>query len=563
MPSIEISQKDLCSLIGKKLTLSELEEAVSYAKAEVEAVEGDILKLDIKDTNRPDLWSAEGIAREIAGRVVKSKRATGLPEYKVNKSRVVVRVDRKVSKVRPLTVCAVVKGLNVTDDVLSQMIQLQEKVANSFGKNRREVAIGVYDLHKIKPPIRYTTVKPDGIRFVPLEFDKALTPREILQLHPKGKEFGHLLAGQDEYPIFIDSADNVLSLPPIINSNYTGKVTHETKDLFIECSGFDFKFLLPALNVIVTALAERGAKIQSVKIVYPDKTMHTPDLTPKQAVVDVAYVNKLSGLNLTAKQMCRLLEQARYEAKLRNGRIKVWYPAYRQDIIHQRDIVEDIIVSYGYNRIEPEEPKLATVGAISEVERFSNKVAEIMIGLGMQEVLSYMMTNKENLFAKMNLSEQSIAEVENPVSANWCVFRNWLLPGLLEFLSHNLHVEYPQRVFEIGDVVLLDEKTETKTKNIRKLAAAISESKVSYENIASVVDALLTNLGVSYALKPTKHPSFIDGRVAAVVIDGKDVGIIGEIHPLVLSNFGIEMPVVAFEIDIEAIFLSHPTDQTL
>jgi len=246
MPKVEISLSDLGGLIGKRLTLNELQDAVLYAKGEVEnaevrgvrgvrevgegeeAEEGDLVKIDIKDSNRPDLWSAEGIAREIQGRYT-TKR--GMPTYKVAKGKLVVKVETRVKNVRPYTVCAVVRKLKIDKEVLSQMIQLQEKVATTFGRNRKEVAIGFYDLDKIKPPIRFTTVKPDGIKFVPLDFDREMTPREILEMHPKGKEFGSLLKGMSEYPMFIDANDNVLSIPPIINSNISGRVTEKTKNL--------------------------------------------------------------------------------------------------------------------------------------------------------------------------------------------------------------------------------------------------------------------------------------------------------------------------------------------
>jgi len=548
MPTIDVSYKDLCRLIGRKIELNQLRDYVLYAKGEIDAVDGDLLKIEIKDTNRPDLWSAEGIAREIKGRITKNK---GLPKYRLGKSKVVVKVDKKVSKVRPLTVCAVVRRLKINEDVLSQMIQLQEKVSVTFGRNRKEVAIGAYDLHKIKPPIRFTTVKPDGIKFVPLEFTEELTPREILKKHPKGKEFGHLLKDCKEYPIFIDSVGNVLSLPPIINSDYTGKVTEKTRDLFIECSGFNFKFLMPALNVIVTALADRGAKMQTVKVVYPDKRMNTPDLTPKKSFVDVDYVNKVSGLGLTAKQMCKLLEEARYKIRLKGKRIEVVYPAYRQDIMHQRDVIEDIIISYGYNKIEPVIAKLATIGSMDDKEVFSNTVSDVMVGLGFQEILSYTLTNKVNIFKKMNLKQEKVAEIGNPVSLNWNVFRNWMLPSLIEFLSNNQHVEYPQRIFEVGDVVVLDEKQETKTRDIRKLGCVIADTKVSYEQISSALDALMVCLGVKYELKAVTNTSFISGRVAEVLVNKKSIGFIGEVHPKVLTNWNLEMPVAGFEIGLE------------
>lgn len=511
-------------------------------------MEGDLIKIDSKDTNRPDLWSVEGIARELSGRLTGKK---GLLKYKIEKSSLVVDVNKKVSKVRPLTVCAVAKNLKMNETTLSQLIQLQEKVAGTFGSGRKEVAIGVYDFSRIKPPIRYTTAKLDK-KFVPLDFEEEMSIKDILEKHPKGKEFGHLVKGLKEIPIFIDSAGEVLSIPPIINSNFTGKVTEDTREVFIECSGFDFKFLMPALNVLVAALIDRGAKVESVKVVYPGKTMYTPDLTPKKTSVDTDFANEVSGLKLSSKEIANLLEQARYDVKkIKGKKIELLYPAYRQDILHPRDVVEDAIISFGYNKIEPELIKQKTKGEISKLEVLSEKLIEKMVELGFQEILSYSLTNKEHLFSKMNLKEKQLVEIENPVSLNWNVFRTWMLPSLMEFYSNNQHVEYPQKIFEIGDVVLIDEKQETKTIDVRKLVASISNSKVSYDDISSVLDVFMAALKIKYKLKKANHPSFIEGRVAEILVKNKPIGFIGEIHPSVLRSWKLEMPVAAFEISLE------------
>jgi phenylalanyl-tRNA synthetase beta chain len=553
MPTIEVSYRDLCSLVGKRIPLEKLrEEGILYAKGELDAIDGDTLKVDIKDTNRPDLWSTEGIAREIAGRHGKP----GLPSYKVGKPRVTVDVDKKLRNIRPYTVCAVVRNLKITPDVLSQMIQLQEKVSLTFGRNRKEVAIGVYDLHKLKPPIRFTSVKPDGIKFIPLEFNRKLTPAQILQQHPKGKEFGHLLKGLKEYPIFIDSVGQVLSMPPIINSDWTGKVTESTRDVFIECSGFELRFLLPALNVVVTALADRGGLVESVRVNLPGSKLETPDLEPKKFSADPAYINRLSGLKLSPDRICRLLEQSRYKAVYRGKKIHVLYPAYRQDIMHQADIAEDAIISYGYNRINPEPIRLATTGSETRLENLSHTAAGLMTGLGCQEILSYTLTNKSHLFDAMALPEHPVVEVENPVSANWCMFRNWLLPSLIEFLSRNKHVDYPQKIFEIGDTVVLDPRAETKTTDKRKLAVALAGTGIGYENIRSMLDALLSNLGIKYTVSLARHRSFIPNRTASVTIGNEEIGVLGEIHPRVLANWGLEVPVAALELNISSI-LKH------
>lgn len=548
MPTIEVSHNDLCRLIGRRIPLEQLKEDLLYAKGEIDAVEGDILKIDVKDTNRPDLWSAEGIAREIKSRYKKS-----FPSYKAERSSVVVNVDGKVAKVRPYTTCAVIRNLKINKNVLSQMIQLQEKISGTFGRKRKEVAIGAYDLHKIKPPISYTTVKPDGIKFVPLEFKEKMTPKEIIENHPKGKEFGHLLEGYSEYPIFIDSEGKVLSLPPIINSEHTGKVTESTKDIFVECSGYNLKYLIPAINVLVAALGDRGGKIESVMVDYGTKKIVTPSLEPKKYSMKPDFVNKVSGLGLSVKGIVNLLEQANYIVKAHGDNLDLLYPAYRQDIMHPRDVVEDAIISYGYNKIEPTVPKFPTTGKADELGRFSDDIAEIMIGLGLQEIMSYTLTNKSNLLEKMNLREEEIAEIENPVSTNWSVFRNSLLPGLLEFFFVNKHADYPQDIFEIGDIISLDEKSETKTRNVRKLAVALTNSVVNYEHISSYLDAFFSSLGIRYSLKKSTHSSFIQGRCADIFIGKENIGVIGEINPVVLNNWRLEKPVAVFEINLEKI----------
>lgn len=550
MPTIEVSYRDLCRLVGKTIPLSRLkEEGILFAKGEVEEAKGDVLKIDVKDTNRPDLWSTEGIAREMRGRYVSG----GLPEYKTKESGIAVKVDRMMKRIRPYTVCAVIRNLKINEHVLSQLIQLQEKIATTFGRNRREIAIGVYDLDRIKPPIRFTAVKPDGIKFIPLDFRRPMTPKQILKEHPKGREFGHLLENMPAYPIFMDSAGEVLSIPPIINSDYTGKVTQETKDVFIECSGFRLNLLMPALNAMVAALADRGGNIETVRVAYSGRTLTTPDMGPKGFEVDHDYINRVSGLNLTIEKSCRLLSQARYDAKPSGKRIKLLYPAYRQDIMHQRDVVEDVLISHGYNRIEPAIPKLATTGRQNTIETFSASVSGIMTGLCLQEILSYILTNKSNLFEKMNLPESDVVEIENIVSSNWSVFRNRLLPSLLEFLSRNKHVEYPQRIFEIGDVVIPSTAEETRTKDTRKMAVLLTDSQMGYEDAASILDSLFRELGILYQMRKADNPSLIKGRSAEILVNGKKVGIIGEINPLVLEKWNLEKPVVGFELDLEGI----------
>ena len=229
MPNVEISLKDISKLVGKKIPLKELKEIVLYVKGEVEAVEGDKITVDVKETNRPDLWSAEGIARELKARIGKDK---GIPKYAVAKGNVSCTIEKSVENVRPFIVCALVKNVRITDEFLRQMIQLQEKVGMTFGRKRRETGIGLYDFKKMTPPVFYRGYKDNEIEFVPLDYKVKMRPSEILSEHPKGKEFGHLLEGATKYPIVMDSNKVVASMPPIINSEITGKVTEKTREIF-------------------------------------------------------------------------------------------------------------------------------------------------------------------------------------------------------------------------------------------------------------------------------------------------------------------------------------------
>jgi phenylalanyl-tRNA synthetase beta chain len=551
MPTVEFSLRDLNALLGRELSIDELEEAVLYVKGELEGFDGDEVKLDIKDTNRPDLWSVEGIARELRGHLGLEK---GLPELGAEPSGISLEIDPKVEDVRPKAIGAVVEGVSLDDSSIRQLIQLQEKIHLTYGRSRRSVAIGVYDHDRLTPPIRYTTVAPDGIRFVPLEFEEELTPGEILEKHPKGREYGHLIREHPEYPLMIDSAGNVLSVPPIINSSYTGKVTPETRNLFIELTGQEVGRLSLALNVLVAALQDRGGRIKSVRVKYPGEALETPDLTPREFTLSVEYARKTLGLELPPEEMAGLLEKARYSSMLEGDTIRLLYPPYRDDILHQRDVVEDVAIAYGLNNIDPEVPRIPTLGGAQPLEEFSDILREVMVGLGYQEILTFSLTSKEKLFHRMRMEEQEACEIANPVSINWTALRTWLLPSLMEFLASNRHADYPQKVFEVGDVVVPDDEAETRARNLRKLACALTHRRAGYEEASAVLDALLSSLGLDYRLKAAEHPSLIPGRAARVVIGRREVGFIGEVHPEVLNNWGLRMPAAAFELDVTPLF---------
>jgi len=544
MPIIEINKKDLEKILNKKFDESQLEDLMQYTKAGIEKIEGDIITLEIKDSNRPDMLSVEGIGRELLGVTGKER---GLAIYKAAKSNYEVIIDKKVSKVRPEIVCAVVKDLKLDDYGIKQLIQLQEKLCEGFGRKRKDAAIGIYDFDKIKWPVRYTTFKSDEIKFVPLEMSQALSPRQILQMNEKGKDYASLLEGIEDYPFIIDSEKNVLSMPPIINSDYTGKVTEHTKNVFVEVTGFNFDRISQTLNIILAALADRKGRIYSVSL--KNKCI-TPVFRNKKKNIALSDISSRLGIELKPAEIVKILEKARYLAKIKKDKVEVEIPFYRTDVIHAVDIIEDIAIAYGYQKIPAEEPMIATIGSLLPETLKTEKIAKILVGLGLNELATFNMTNKEDLFKKMNLNTNGIIEIENPVSLTYSCLRNALIPSLMAVFSQNTTSDYPQKIFEIGQAVSVNEKSENKADEKTKLAIAVSHSSAGFTEIKQVIDYLMASLKLKFKINSTQNSSFIDGRTAELIINNKPVGIFGEIHPKVLESWNLEMPVAAAEIDL-------------
>lgn len=546
MPNVEINLNDLSALVGKKLSLEQAREALLFVKGEIDSINGNSIVVDVKETNRPDLLSAEGIARELKGHLGKER---GLVKYNIKSSGVKVIVDSSLANIRPCIAAAIARNVKVSDDFIKQMVQLQEKVCLTFGRKRKEAAIGLYDFDVMDPPIYYKAFAPHELKFVPLEYKVEMDLDEILKEHPKGKEYAHLLQGCKKFPILIDSADVVASMPPVINSQATGKVTEKTRNLFVEVTGMRQETVNTALNVIASALAERDAKIESVQIIYPKNKIITPDFSPHKISVDIANVQKISGLELGAADIVKLLRNARYDAAAKGKKIIAEYPAYRQDILHPIDVIEDVIIAYGYGEIEPTEVKIATIGSELPQNKIENACRELCIGLGLQEVLTFTLTSNEKQQKMMGLPEQQFVEIANPVSLNWSILRRSIAPELLEFLSKNKNCAYPQKIFEIGKTLTLDASAETGVREHTQVCIALSHKNANFTEIKSHLNALLQNLGIKYETRAIKHPGFAEGRAAEIVALGK-CGIIGEVSEKVRKNFLIDAPVAILEMEI-------------
>ncbi len=558
MPTIDVNLAEFEKLLGidYRGDMNKLDEALAFVKSEVKAYneKEDVVSIEIKDTNRPDLWSVEGLARGLRCYLNLEK---GLRQYNVGESILDVHVDVGLRNIRPFIGCSVLKNVHLTDTVIRGLMHLQDKLDKTYGRSRQKTSIGIYCLDLLSPPLRYTVAQPSEFTFIPLGFSEKMTLNEMLERHPKGQEYGHIVKKHSLYPILIDAEQKVLSFPPIINSNDLGRVTEDTHNLLVEVTGTSNQTVLNALNLVTTALIDRGGKAYSATVnypqdpAYPARKVITPDFSSKCVKLSVEYTNQVIGLKLTSERISELLLTAGLGVEAVSAKtVDVLVPCYRVDVMHQIDIVEDVAVAYGYNNIEPVWRDLPTTGSARSEQRVVNIARELMIGSGFQEVLNYTLTNPDNLFTKMNMEQTKMVEIANPKLVTMTCLRNWLLPGLMEFLSVNQSVEFPQKIFELGVVTLPDESRETKTRDEEWLAAATSHPSAGFSEIKSCLDALFMNLGVAWQIKSTSHPSFIDGRTGAVVVNGVDVGVVGELNPCVLEAWKLENPTAAFEVNL-------------
>jgi phenylalanyl-tRNA synthetase beta chain len=542
MPVINFSYSDLCDLVGSDLPKQVLRERLPMLGADLKSADESSDEMSFEFfPNRADLYSVEGIARALRAFL---GNEPGLRTYAVGESSVELNVDPSVKEVRPFIWSALVEGNEINDALIRSMMDLQEKLHLTVGRNRRKVAIGIHDYHKVKGPFTYKAVLPDEVRFIPLQGSVAMTPRQILKEHDKGKAYAFVLEGKKRYPLIVDRNGEVLSFPPIINGIATA-VTEDTKDILVDCTGTDLNAVKHAVNILTTALAERGGKIKTVKIHQEGKTMLAPDLEPNRVETSVEAINGWIGTSLSSELVTESLMRMGHGVKAVGGKVEVLTGAFRADILHPVDLAEDVAIGYGFEKFGQALPKRATFGREDDLVAFSNSLKEILVGLGYFEIVTLSLSNPRDQYEAMNLGDDKTAiRVKNPVSEEHVLLRTSLLPSLMTILRKNKHRELPQRVFEIGDVV--------RNAGNKKLLAALSiHGKASFTEVKSVVQSVLQGIGMSCEVEALDNATFLKGRCAGITVGGDRVGMFGEVSPSTITAFELKYPVVAFEMDAE------------
>jgi phenylalanyl-tRNA synthetase beta chain len=563
MPKIDVNEAMFFKALGKKYGKAELAELLTTAKAELDDwPEGEgVLRIELNDTNRPDLWSTLGLARQL------SLYLTGtIPAYpffsragslqKTADRRVVV--DAGLKDIRPYIASFVAEGKEVTDALLREIIQSQEKLCGNYGRKRKTIAMGVSRADLVSWPVHYAAADPDTTRFIPLDYDRPLSLRQIITEHPKGKEYGPIVARFPKFPLLSDGKGEVLTFPPVINSALIGGVKPGDTRLFIDLTGPDLDSILTACAITACDFADMGFRILPVAVEYPydtpfGRTIVTPFRFQADTVLEVAEAEKRLGESFTPEQAAGYIRKMGSAVRVEGTRLVVTPAEYRNDFLHPVDAIEEIMIGRGMDSFAPILPRDFTVGRISAAEEYGRRVRDTMIGLGYQEMIFGYLGSRRDFVERMGTDGADVIEIDNPMTESWDMVRNSIIPNLLASEAVSAHAAYPHRMFEVGKVVVKDPAENYGSRTHNMLTFLVSDREASFNEVDAHVLALFYYLSIEPKLVPLEDPRFLPGRAAEIRVGGRRVGIMGEIHPQCLENWGIQMPCAAVELSLDLV----------
>ncbi|XP_057805023.1 phenylalanine--tRNA ligase beta subunit, cytoplasmic isoform X2 [Salvia miltiorrhiza] len=565
--------EDLCFRFGIELDDVTTEKAIIRKEKHLEEEEPSedeevIYKIEVP-ANRYDLLCLEGLSQSL--RIFAG--LDPIPTYTVanisKESMLRMHVKPETSQVRPYVVCAVLRGVTFDEARYNSFIDLQDRLHQNICRRRTLVAIGTHDLDTIEGPFTYEALAPKDIKFVPLKQTRNFSADELMEFYKKDlklKKFLHIIEDSPVYPVIYDQNRTVLSLPPIINGAHSA-ITLKTKNVFIECTATDLTKANIVLNTMVTMFSmycERKFEVEPVEVTYTDgRSYVSPDLSLYQMEVPLSYITKLIGVSLPAHESARLLNKMQLHAKhsiseKNEASFTISVPPTRSDILHPCDVAEDVAIAYGYNEI----PKITFPSVKPQLlNKFSDLIREEIATVGYSEVLTWILCSSKEISTMLNREEDKTAAINgNPRSADFEVVRTTLMPGILKTVGHNKDHPKPIKIFEVGDVVQLDEKKDVGASNRRKLAALHCGSTSGFELIHGLVDRIMEVMGTpfvspgdktGYYIESSTEPEYLKGRQARIIFKGEKIGTFGIVHPQVLHNFDIPDPCSFVEIDIE------------
>ena len=535
MPVINIELNDLNRMLKEPISSDDFSKIISQIGSDPDEINNEEAIVEFFP-DRPDLLSTEGVARAIRAF---SEQQLGLVDYVTKSPSTHMIISKEVLEIRPEVLGAIVRDIKLDNTSIKFLMELQEKLHVTLGRRRSKVSIGIHDLAKLKPPFQYTTCSPHEPAFVPLQKEYEMTPEEILKEHPKGIEYAHLLTDFDKYPLITDSAGEVASMPPIINGALT-TIKEDTTEVLIDVTGLDRDAVEACLNIVAAALVERGGEIEQLEIRYPTENIVVPNMKPKIHKIENDYLINLLGFDPENFAIFKAFRKCAMEPDLKDGTWHVKVPAYRADILHPVDLLEEVAIGLGYDNLPEQLPREVTFGKALQSRKLGNNCRETMLGIGFQEVVTLTLTSSKMLHEVTKRENNNEATVSNPVTEDYHMLRSSILPNLLELLKSNKHRELPQRIFEFGDIII--DHT-----NHKSLAWIELATKSTFSNAKATAEMIAQRLRISGENTDCEDPVFISGRSVQIENDGLLLKY-GEIHPRILEKLEIGYPAIGGEI---------------
>ncbi|BCS90960.1 MAG: phenylalanine--tRNA ligase beta subunit [Candidatus Micrarchaeota archaeon] len=529
-------------ILKEGVSREQIEDFTPAYGMEVKEMTDSYVDMDITP-NRPDLFGFAGYMRAL--KHFYGMKKPDLDRYKVlSTDAYSIEVNPNTRALRPFIVGLVAKNLKLDDNRLRYLINFTDTLAESIGRSRRRVAIGVHDLDKIEWPLRYEAVNDATIK--PLNLNKEVSLKELPEITEQGKRYGSI--HKDKYLVLRDRS-KVIAAIPIINSYYT-KVTESTRSVFIDLNGDNLELLQSLAALVAAELIDYGAEIYSVRSTYKNRAIVSPVFERRSIRIKYTQIDKTLGHYVKVDETIDLLNKMGYSAYRYGNFVMCSIPPYRIDVIDNQDVLEDIAIALGYNNINPLEIKSSGSGLLSDETDLYNKITEIMIGYGFTQVMNTYLTNEKILFENMlrDTNRDNIIMVEEPKEGSFTTLRDTAIPQLLVSLKSSEGAKLPIKLFEVGKVFYKKNDTIYEEDVV---AGVIESNKTNYIEIKAYVEGLMKLLGFNYKLRASKHSSFIDGRAADLLNESSEVvGVFGEIHPQVLLNFSLFEAVTAFEIKL-------------
>ncbi|CAI7652955.1 unnamed protein product [Penicillium pancosmium] len=595
MPTISVDKAALFEALGQTYTTEEFDELCFEFGIELDedttdqdrpivdgVQEPPQLKIEIP-ANRYDLLCIEGI--QLMLNIFLGRKP--LPEYKLSQpaelQEIIVKED--TTKIRPYVSAAILRGVKFDKARYESFIALQDKLHQNLARQRTLVAIGTHDLDTVKGPFTYEALPPKDIKFAPLNQTQEMDGEELMAFYEKHQQLGkylNIIRDSPVYPVIYDSNRTVCSLPPIINGDHS-KISMDTTNILIEMTATDQTKLEIVNRMMVTMFSQYTTEpfvIEPVKIVseHNQQTRITPDIAPRVAQAEVSYINQCCGLDLSPSEISTLLKKMSFRARPSTHNpdtIDVEIPPTRADVLHQCDIMEDVAIAYGFNKLPKSFPsKSGTIAQPLPINKLSDVIRTEAAMAGWSEVMPLILCSHDENFGWLNREDDgsSAVRLANPKTTEFQIVRTSLLPGLLKTIRENKAHSLPMKIFEVSDVAFKDLSLERKSRNERHFAAAWYGRNSGFEIVHGLMDRVLAMLrsafvpneadakdvGMnesSYYIKELNDPTYFPGHAASVHvrIGGKDlvVGSFGILHPTVLEKYELKNPVSTLEINIE------------